>query len=206
VIEKNLNEHLRAHYAAQSLPVDALARLIAATNEPRTVPLLAVVHRRFAYAMAACLAIAVLGNAYFAWSARSAWREVTSLREAAFRGAFPAPKRAPQWVALRTVMDGCPKAKMVAPMFDELEQEHGDDPRVLFFTYNITDARSRRECQKVAEVMGFDWMMPTCCQSGTINLGNCRERAIVSQLDRPEQLPEMEAALTLALKEDKPRP
>jgi len=212
VTQQSMNEHLRAHYEACCLPeemADGLAesarRCCGETGSgPAFAPRSLI---RLMYALAACLAVAVMGNMYLTYSVREAWERVAMLQESSFfrLDAPEAPEAPrPQLVAMRTVMANCPSCPLVQPVFEELERKHADDPRVLFMTYDITNEQTRRESEKIASALGIKWMMPKCCESGTIQLADCGSRTILSKLVSKDQKPELESALAVALSKSRP--
>lgn len=105
---------------------------------------------------------------------------------------------APQLVTIRTVAMGCPVARALAPVFEELRDKFSAKD-VMFVTLDVTDEEAKRQSDQYCCGLGIDWFMRQGYDSGVIALVDRARREVLSVCVDADQEPRIEGAIRLAL-------
>ncbi len=107
-------------------------------------------------------------------------------------------KLAHRLVAVEIRADWCARTPEVAPIFDNLTTEYGDQP-ILFVTLDITDNAGRQQSRLKAENLGITSVYDAPFESGMVKLIDREEGQVLAVLTGEEDWPKMEGMLALAL-------
>ncbi len=74
-----------------------------------------------------------------------------------------------QLIAVKIHADPCGRCKKIAPVFADLQNEFSDDP-VLFLTFDLTSADSRRQAEHLSRAFGIETVFDKHRYTGVIVL------------------------------------
>lgn len=103
----------------------------------------------------------------------------------------------PRLVAVKIRADWCARSPKVAPIFDDLTSEYGNEP-ILFVTLDITDEIGRQQARYLAGSLGISSVYDEPFESGMVKLIDREDGQVLAILTGEQQLPTMEGALMLA--------
>lgn len=193
---KGLREHLVEHYADQSLPADKVEALVAAAG--RSAP---DGQRRVIYALAACVGLLILSNAYFAYQGRSEKSVPAIVQDVSADPVADMPTA--RLVALKVCADWCTNCATIVPLFEQLQKRYADAP-VRFASLNISSDESREAALARMKYPCAGWAVGQCNAAGEIKLFDCKTSKLLASVTNAEQLPRLERVLAIVLKGETP--
>ncbi len=160
------------------------------------------------YALAACVALFLLGTVYFARQAVIAQQKVAALQSAALQASSrdtaerAAPSKnmitAPRLVAVRLHADWCGRCPEIAPIFAQIMNQYRNEP-VQFVTLDFTNEATRERAQVLAAALRIDWLATRSFETGMVKLVDTEKRETLAILTARGDLPRMTDALAQAL-------
>jgi thiol-disulfide isomerase/thioredoxin len=103
----------------------------------------------------------------------------------------------PRLVAVKIHADWCARTPEVAPIFDDMTAEYGNQP-ILFVTLDITDETGRQQARYMAANLGISSVYDDPFESGMVKLIDRQDEQVLAVLTSEEHRPKMEGALALA--------
>ncbi len=104
----------------------------------------------------------------------------------------------PRLVAVKIQADWCARTPVVAPIFDDMTAEYGNQP-ILFVTLDITDETGRQQARYMAANLGISSVFDDPFESGMVKLIDRQDGQVLSVLTGEEHRPRMKGALAFAL-------
>jgi len=104
----------------------------------------------------------------------------------------------PRLVAVKIQADWCARTPEVAPIFDDMTAQYGNQP-VLFVTLDITDETGRQQARYMVANLGISSVYDEPFESGMVKLIDRQDGQVLSLLTGEQHRPTMEGALAVAL-------
>ncbi len=192
VSKKNLRDHVSHFYKSRTLSDHKAQRLVGLAQQPK------------------------LEEGPRMYSSIKAWRPTTVVGLTAavailllavivyLRPGAPVPASdsagalTPNLVAVVIQADWCARTPDVAPIFENMTAEYGNQP-ILFVTLDITDETGRQQARYMAANLGISSVYDDPFESGMVKLIDRQDGRVLAVLTGEEHRPRMEGALAQAL-------
>ncbi len=199
-MSKGLRQHLKDHYASESLAPATLGKLCGlldadgpsrqvSTGRNRRIRLFAAMG-----ASAAIVALLTIPLSYqLGKSAGQPQVNPTDRPRHEFDGQANPHSVTAQLVAVRLHADWCNRCPQIAPVFERVHREYGMKP-VLLVTLDLTDDVHRRQAEQLADAIGISWVLERGLHTGTIALVDREAEDILAVLTDPADWPSLASA------------
>ena len=197
---KGLRQHIKDHYASESLAPATLEKLYkrldgdspsqqSTTGRDRRV-------RVFAAMCASAAIVALLAIPLSYQLGKSAGqpqvKPASRPRQESGEQVNP-PHVTAQLVAVRLHADWCNRCPQIVPVFERVHREYGMKP-VLLVTLDLTDDVHRRQAEQLADAIGIMWVLDQGFNTGTIALVDREAKEILAVLTDPADWPLLASA------------
>ena len=198
---KSLRQHLKEHYANESMTPTTLGELCAMATASDTYARSDIADPRGRRLAATCAIAAVIAILAIPVAYQFGRRAGTS-RPAVAAHPLQQTEReagshdlAPELVAVRLHADWCNHCPQIAPVFERVQREYGMKP-VLLVTLDLTDDLRRHQSEQLADAIGVRWVLDQKLHTGTIALVDRHAEEILTVLTDPKEWPQLVSALS----------
>ena len=207
--KKNMRDHVTRFYKSRSFPDPKARWLVGLSQQSKPEeesPMYRPVKTRRPAALVglaagvALLLVATVLYMRLGGPAPDSSVQPTALAEHAEVAVAPesADLLTPRLVAVKIQADWCARTPVVAPIFDDMTAEYGNQP-ILFVTLDITDETGRQQARYMAANLGISSVYDDPFESGMVKLIDRQDGRVLSVLTGEEHRPKMKGALALAL-------